>query len=362
MLLPNHSDEAEVELMVVIAPDVPNTLFLDETYIHRILMNLLSNSLKFTKSGYVLLSLEMKDGNLVANLKDTGTGIPPSFLDEVFEPFSQAQTRGSQRGTGLGLSIVKQLVHKMQGTITVESVHADQGVSPNETGTTFTVTIPAQMPYPGPSTPQPSLEAGTVALLYPVKPRILEGLKMAWALFGCDVVVVQELAELSNSQIKYIWADASILKCHPEWLQQLLSQNQWTILVPFDHQESVQQLHGLLSAPHFVPLQKPLMWHTFQGRIAIASHASSNIDASLSVRPASEKHTADKIGPSTLNGSMVLKEVNILLVEDNIVRMHIFQTQLRAAHASFINAHTLDQPEAWQQDAHLIGLLCHSCP
>ena len=141
MLLPNKDDEADVNLMVVVSPNVPHSLFLDETYIQRVLMNLLSNALKFTRSGYVMLSIEMEKGQLVATVKDTGTGIPPSFLPQLFEPFKQATTRGSQRGTGLGMSIVKQLLQKMRGTIKVESRHPDSmSVEPGQTGSTFTVT------------------------------------------------------------------------------------------------------------------------------------------------------------------------------------------------------------------------------
>ena len=141
MLLPNKDDETDVNLMVVVSPNVPHSLFLDETYIQRILMNLLSNALKFTRSGYVMLSVEMENGALVATVKDTGTGIPPSFLPQLFEPFKQATTRGSQRGTGLGMSIVKQLLQKMRGTIEVESKHPDTAsVGSEQTGSTFTVT------------------------------------------------------------------------------------------------------------------------------------------------------------------------------------------------------------------------------
>ncbi|KAL8868472.1 MAG: hypothetical protein Q9174_004968, partial [Haloplaca sp. 1 TL-2023] len=103
MLLPNRDIEAEVDIMVVVSPDVPASLYLDETYVQRILMNLLSNALKFTSSGYILLLVECHGSNLVATVKDTGCGIPPSFLPDLFEPFKQAQTRGKQRGTGLGL-------------------------------------------------------------------------------------------------------------------------------------------------------------------------------------------------------------------------------------------------------------------
>ena len=54
-LLPNKDEENEAEILVVVAPDVPYSLFVDETYIHRVLMNLLSNATKFTSFGYILL-------------------------------------------------------------------------------------------------------------------------------------------------------------------------------------------------------------------------------------------------------------------------------------------------------------------
>ena len=94
LLLINRDDADEVDFMVVVSPDVPHSLFLDETYIHRILMNLISNAPKFTRSGYILLLVDMNDDKLVTTVKDTGLGIPSSFLPRIFEPFTQAQVRG----------------------------------------------------------------------------------------------------------------------------------------------------------------------------------------------------------------------------------------------------------------------------
>jgi signal transduction histidine kinase len=93
-ILPIKDDEVETEFMVVVAPEVPMWLFLDETYLQRILMNLLSNALKFTQSGYVFL-VELKERNLVATVKDSGFGIPEPFLPHLFEPFKQAQAKAN---------------------------------------------------------------------------------------------------------------------------------------------------------------------------------------------------------------------------------------------------------------------------
>jgi CheY-like chemotaxis protein/anti-sigma regulatory factor (Ser/Thr protein kinase) len=314
VLLPNKDEEVEVEVMVVISPNVPKILFLDETYINRILMNLLSNSLKFTRSGYVMLSLEMDGTDLEIKVKDTGIGIPPSFLKHLFEPFSQAQTRGSQRGTGLGLSIVKKLVNKMEGTIDVESKHAEQGYEPDETGTTSIVTIPA-LASPLSSSPKSDTQhtKSTIAILRPTNARILEGLEIAWELFGYDPVVVEDIED-----VKYVWADFRFLQQSPDGLRRLMNQEKWTALIPFDNQETLQRLPGLLSTPHFVPLQKPLTWHTFDSRIALASHSTPNHSFSRSVRFATESVTADESTPPSPDG-MTSKNVHILLVEDNPV-------------------------------------------
>ena len=148
-ILPSEEDNPDVEFMVVIAPSVPQILLLDETYIHRIFMSLLSNAFKFTKVGYVLLTIDYISNDFIARVTDTGVGIPQIFLPRLFEPFSQAATQGSQRGTGLGLSIIKELLHKMDGCLSVVSEYAESQ-SPNiRTGTSFTVTIPARPPSSG---------------------------------------------------------------------------------------------------------------------------------------------------------------------------------------------------------------------
>ena len=320
VLLPNKDDEAEVELMGVVTPNVPHSLFLDETYIYRILMNLLSNALKFTRSGYILLLIDMDKNKLIATVKDTGLGIPPSFLPQLFEPFKQAQTRGSQRGTGLGLSITEKLVHKMGGTIEVVSTHPEtEGFGPGPSGSTFTITIPMQLSSI-PLHKVLSTEAlPRIAIFYGDNERSLQGLRTAWEKFEFDVVMVEEFSDLAGSEWKYVWADTAFLKQRPSLLDQLLKPNHWLVLVPYDTQSTIQDVPGLLSAPHFVPLQRPLMWHSFQQRIAVASQRSDK------AAPASTVSFAPKV--NILNGTnneqqreeSTTQNLVVLLVEDNPV-------------------------------------------
>ncbi|MCJ1475227.1 hypothetical protein MMC13_003888 [Lambiella insularis] len=328
VLLPNKDDEAEVELMVAVAPSVPNSLFLDETYIHRILMNLLSNALKFTRSGYILLLIEMDNGKLVATVKDTGCGIPPSFLPQLFEPFKQAQTRGSQRGTGLGLSIIQQLLHKMGGTIEVQSKHPDMGeVELRQTGSTFTITIPTQAS----STPQSESttlrDASRIAIFHEGDERSVEAVRTAWQKCGFDVVMIKKFSDLSGFKLKYIWADSSYLRKYPALLDQLLEQDEWSVLVPYDTQTTLQELPGLLNATHFIPLPKPLVWHSFQERIAMASQSAHRAALGRSVRFASKvdivsHNEKDRPAESTA------KNLTILLVEDNPINLKLGKKML----------------------------------
>lgn len=100
----------------------------DANRIRQIINNLISNSLKFTASGYVKLRIdlldEVKDGQrLRISVTDTGIGISPEQLSRLFQPFTQAETSTTRRfgGTGLGLSICRRLAGMMGGEVRLES-------------------------------------------------------------------------------------------------------------------------------------------------------------------------------------------------------------------------------------------------
>lgn len=128
------------EIVVSIAEDVPQYIKTDLTRFSQILINLASNSLKFTKKGKVTISLSLDKANDNSFLKlevlDTGIGIPEEYIDKIFEKFVQVDVNLQEqyKGTGLGLSIVKRLVELFKGSITVES-------KINE-GSKFTVMFP----------------------------------------------------------------------------------------------------------------------------------------------------------------------------------------------------------------------------
>lgn len=316
-LLPNREDEVQAELMVVVAPEVPRSLFLDETYVHRILMNLLSNALKFTLTGYVLLFVEMQDDKLVATVRDTGTGIPESFLPELFEPFKQAQTRGAQRGTGLGMSIIKQLLQKMQGTIEVTSKHKQPD---DDNGSIFVITIPTSV---GPSTQamsSPAKLSGKIGVLPGLHKKTVQGLCTAWTQFGLDVIEVNNVKELPPDA-KYVWATVPYLKENQEARKALMKSTKRIVLVPMDSIDSLDQVPGLASAPNFLTLQRPLLWHRIVQSLESAARNGNKGFVDKAVRFAPETDVMNENGePIEVEAT---KTLTILLVEDNKINQKL---------------------------------------
>jgi Cu+-exporting ATPase len=127
--------EKSLELRADLAADLPESLVVDETRLRQILVNLVGNAVKFTASGSVVVRawVDYPGGpgrslpDLHVTVTDTGIGIAPEFLNQLFEPFEQQkdiQSRGFG-GTGLGLAITRQLVEAMNGTLSVESVEGE---------------------------------------------------------------------------------------------------------------------------------------------------------------------------------------------------------------------------------------------
>ena len=117
-----------LQMKVDINKDLPCQLYGDEGRIRQILINILNNAIKFTKTGYISLDVsgEYTDDdyiNLQFIIQDTGIGIKNEDLDVIFESFRQLDMNRNRKiqGTGLGLSITKQLVSLMDGDIRVES-------------------------------------------------------------------------------------------------------------------------------------------------------------------------------------------------------------------------------------------------
>jgi PAS domain S-box-containing protein len=135
--------EKNLKLIKVYDPSLPNVLVGDPVRLHQIILNLVSNAVKFTSLGEITVSVKLlnEDADKVTvefSVTDSGIGISDNKIETVFDDFQQA-TSGTSRiygGTGLGLAIVKQLVEPQGGTISVKS---EIGA-----GSTFSFTLPFQ--------------------------------------------------------------------------------------------------------------------------------------------------------------------------------------------------------------------------
>jgi chemotaxis family two-component system sensor kinase Cph1 len=121
--------EKNIQVIFVIHPSLPQYIKADERKIRQVLLNLISNAIKFTDKGYIMLRASLGESELVFpefaihfEIEDTGRGIAPEEIDMLFKAFVQtASGRATKMGTGLGLLISQQFVHFMGGDITVSS-------------------------------------------------------------------------------------------------------------------------------------------------------------------------------------------------------------------------------------------------
>ena len=123
--------EKNLEWIMDIDETLPPALFLDETRLRQVLLNLIGNAIKFTETGYVKVCAHKKyteddhsQINLILAVEDTGIGIPTDQQALIFKSFRQQDGQSTRQygGTGLGLAITKRLVEMMNGVISVESL------------------------------------------------------------------------------------------------------------------------------------------------------------------------------------------------------------------------------------------------
>ena len=178
----------------------------DAALLRRILQNLISNAIKFTDQGRVVVSISTRDSGgvekLFISVRDTGVGIPSSDKERIFEEFFQLgnSERDRTRGLGLGLSIVKRMVRLIDGRIFVESTLGS--------GSVFTVELPLAL-QPVASAPSGSpLELPLLskrhegryrALCLDDEPEVRSSLQLLLTTVDWDVRVARDLSEARES-------------------------------------------------------------------------------------------------------------------------------------------------------------------
>jgi signal transduction histidine kinase/CheY-like chemotaxis protein len=129
----------DLDFVLDIDESTPHYIICDPTRLRQLLINVVSNALKFTESGEVSIKVALNNDRLRIDISDSGIGIPEDAQVSLFEPYVQADSSTTRKygGSGLGLSIVKKLITAMDGSITVISVPGK--------GSRFTISLPCEV-------------------------------------------------------------------------------------------------------------------------------------------------------------------------------------------------------------------------
>ncbi len=194
-----------IKLLVEPDPSLPQTVVFDREKLSRVLLNLISNGVKYTRQGQVVLRVAPWQESVSFEVEDTGVGIPPQLIGAAFEPFRQIRPASGEggRGTGLGLPISKQLVELMGGDLLLDSREG------RGTRISFTlpllpepavVQVPPAKPWTGEPAPVPAADEGRSPQVLIVEDDQASryGLKSLLDAEGYDVLEAGSLAETDD--------------------------------------------------------------------------------------------------------------------------------------------------------------------
>ena len=324
-----RAEQKKLELAWDIAPNVPACVRGDSARLRQILVNLVSNAIKFTQSGSVIVRLAASDharpGDMATidlnfSVEDTGIGIPADRLGRLFKSFSQVDASMTRKfgGTGLGLAIASRLVELMGGKITVRST---PGV-----GSTFSFSI--------------ALEPTSWKKVLPAAVPAIDGLKIlildghqayresllaqvrSWgfqAEAASDAPAATQLlqaAAAAGQPYGIALVDATTLTAHRTSIGQALDQldpshlTHLVLLTPFDYDVPVrdrEKVHALLAKP-------ARRSHLFDAIVTAAGHGGA---------PESPRRTRLPAPAALANGK------RLLLVEDNTINQAVAVEILR---------------------------------
>ncbi|HXG67686.1 MAG TPA: response regulator [Blastocatellia bacterium] len=250
-------DSRSIAIATVVEDGLP-PLRTDRTKLQQVLINLISNAVKFTQEGEVRIEARRDgEGRVHIAVKDTGIGIAEDDIPKIFEEFRQLglPVNGSRPGTGLGLAIARRLVELLEGEIAVSSRLGE--------GSTFTVTLPIELEgraAPGLATVAPLADPARAALVVDSDPASLYLMKKYLTEAGYSVAITDdakraaEIARLTKPAIMTV--DANLPEGGFELMEAIARQHRagWVIAVSAD--ASAEQ--GAMAAGAKSFLRKPI--------------------------------------------------------------------------------------------------------
>ena len=347
------ASRSKLMLLLDLQADVPRRLGTDPVRLRQVLFNLLSNAIKFTpptlgRPGKVTLAVGISASDepsrvkLTFSVTDNGIGMSQGTVDDLFQPFSQADASTTRRfgGTGLGLSIVRSIVRLAGGTVNVAS---SEGA-----GSEFTVTWYAAQAANRPPAWQ---DLDDVIVLVWGEGTLEEIVKRYLIAAGCTFATLAQLdlsddSTFSGRPLVYVLRSSRLAELSPD-VTALLSRRRFVLLAEPNHKDKVAQ--GVRAST------QPLSRSGVLAAIAVAAGRAS---------PTTVNRFGDSIQPRALVPTLAEAEAQgrlILVAEDNSINRDVIERQLaRLGYACVVMPDGESALEAWRERRFALLLTdCH---
>lgn len=320
-----------INLYIRYVPDCPRRFIGDAGRIRQVLTNLISNAIKFTHQGYVLVvvscdGITENKAAITIKVEDTGIGAPQEKLESIFERYEQADALIAKQygGTGLGLAICKLIIDTMKGSISVRSKEKE--------GTCFTISLILPIDTTKPSLPHPSYKEflqGVRILIVdqsPINRSVIAEQLQSW---GMEVGTVGSSAEALNylkegvekgNPYQICLIDDQMPAIQGESLGRAIKQNETikdtvlVLLTPFGMRGDAQRLFALGFAGY---LTRPIRQSELMDALATIwlSHIKGEKPTLITRHTVFEQREASKEKP--------IFNAEVLLAEDNFVNQQV---------------------------------------
>jgi CheY-like chemotaxis protein/HPt (histidine-containing phosphotransfer) domain-containing protein len=335
-----------VELLVDIDPDVPSRLMGDPGRLRQVVGNLVSNAVKFTSSGHVLVTTRLggrAEGRvrIQISVTDTGPGISPEAQKRLFQPFSQADASTSRKfgGTGLGLVLCRRIIAGMGGGIDL--------VSEEGRGSTFTVSLelPVDEGRPAALPPPSILREARVLVLddNPLNRAILEkqlsqlGVRVEAAGLGSEAVERVRVAARGGSAFDAALLDYHLPDMNGEQVGEalrgdaLLAGLGLLMLSSSGQQGEAAHVEGVGFDAYLV---KPVRAEILASALAMVLERKRRRECGALIT----RHTVSEASPPHRQEPSFAAPVRVLLAEDNLVNQQVARKMLEGMGATLVVA------------------------
>ena len=319
-LVAEKAAASNIQVATLIAPNVPARIFVDETRLRQVLVNLVGNAVKFTLEGSVKIRVQFDESSQLLSfyVEDTGIGISEGNKQRLFEAFTQADGSTTRQfgGTGLGLGISKQLVELMGGRLDFDSKLG--------AGSTFFFSLPLNMEAGGHAIEFKRNDL-QITLLLPHE-KASYALKSCLESYGFEIAMVfsgdkllNRLNEESEGAQLLVLDTALLSETDEQWQRSFerLKEQRTPIVWITPHAEAQHEGEGVLAYQHMSYVMKPFKLSQFAAIVNKYGLLSQSNQLRVIEEPEHEEHHNDS------GQDQAVVDFKVLLVEDNLVNQKV---------------------------------------